>query len=93
MIRRFFLAAIFALATALLPLASFAQLTQTQLVTLKAAIAADLVLSAMPRTADTAYFIAAEFSKQPAVPYIVWKTAVDRQATTTSWLISLRGTR
>lgn len=52
-------------------------LTPAQLVTLKAAIDADPVLSAYPNTPDGAYAIADDLNALDPGPFVVWKTAVN----------------
>jgi hypothetical protein len=52
-------------------------LTTAQLATLKAAILADPVLSALPMTYDAAYEIADVLHVLSAPAYIVWKTSVN----------------
>lgn len=51
-------------------------LTSAQLLALKAAIAADPVLSAKPNTADGAFDIAAAMNLAAAPDFFVWRTAV-----------------
>ena len=51
-------------------------LTQTQLTTLKADIAADSVLSLVPETADGSATVAAAYNLNANPPFTVWKTNV-----------------
>lgn len=69
-------------------------LTPAQLLTLKADIAADPVLSTIPHTPDGAFAVAAAYNLPASPAFIVWRTSVpeadftdltSEEATTWSW--------